>query len=73
MKPKFQFGNVVVIDKDKIGLICKTWQSSLGDNSKYNYDVYVRSYNQIQNFTEAQIKHYVFHKELIADEFEFYQ
>ena len=67
-KPKFQFGNVVVVDKDKIGLICKTWDGGNG----YSYDVYVRSSNGIREYSEDLIDHFVFSKELTKKELEFY-
>jgi hypothetical protein len=72
-KPIFQFGNVVVVDKDQIGLICKTWSSSMGDNGVYNYDVYVRNCNSVINYQESEIKHFVYSKELTEDELEFYE
>ena len=36
----FQFGNVVVVDDDQIGVIVKSWADG-------THDVYVRSYNGI--------------------------
>lgn len=68
-KPRFQFGNVVVVDEDQIGLIVKTWG---GYGQKYKYEVYVRSWNCIKTFPENQIAHFVFSKELSEDEREFY-
>lgn len=62
----FQFGNVVVIDNDQIGLIVKSW----ADNT---HDVYVRSYNRIQTYDAKYIQHFIYSKELSDDEREFYE
>lgn len=51
----FQFGNVVVVDKDQIGVIVKSWE---GDG----HDVYVRSYNMIKYYHAKDIKHYIYRK-----------
>ena len=61
----FQFGNVVVVDDDEIGVIVKSWADG-------THDVYVRSYNVISGFHERDIKHYVYSKTLTDDELEFY-
>lgn len=68
-KARFQFGNVVVVDTDQIGVIVKTWRS--GKNG-YLYQVYVRSYNGIGEYDEDKINHFVYSKELHEGEGEFY-
>lgn len=68
MTPKFQFSNVVVVDEDFIGVILKTWE----DKEGYNYDIYVRSFNEIKNYQESEIKHFVYSKELSEEEKEYY-
>ena len=65
---KFQFSNVVVVDDDQVGVIVKSWDGDKG----YNYDVYVRGYNGVKNYTEAEIQHFVYSKNLSPDEYEFY-
>ena len=60
--PKFQFSNVVVVRKNLIGVIVKTWQAS--KLRGIHYDVYVRSWNRIDEFDENEIKHFVYDKEL---------
>ncbi len=60
--PKFQFGNVVVIEGNLIGCIVKTWGAS--KNREIHYEVYVRSYNAIVEYDESDIKHFVYDKEL---------
>jgi hypothetical protein len=69
MTAKFQFSNVVVVERDQIGVIVKTWKSQ---KTGYNYDVYVRSFNAIHNYSENQIDHFIFSKYLDEDELSFY-
>lgn len=61
----FQFGNVVVVDDNQIGVIVKSWADG-------KHDVYVRSYNGVREYESKDIKHYIYSKELTADEHEFY-
>ena len=61
----FQFGNVVVVEDNLIGVIVKSW----ADNS---HDVYVRSFNFIKTYQAKGIKHFVYSKELTEEEKEFY-
>lgn len=74
-KPQFQFGNIVVVDGDKIGVIVKTlkvwpqWSAKVDD---YTYDIYVRSYNGIREYPQSKIAHFVFSKELSEEEKGFY-
>ncbi len=65
---KFQFSNVVVVEKDFIGVIVKSWKGK----NEYNHDVYVRTFNTIINYQEDDIKHFVHSKELSENEYEFY-
>lgn len=60
--PKFQFSNVVVVDENLIGCIVKTWGASM--DRGVHYEVYVRSYNRIEEYDEKDIKHFVYDKEL---------
>lgn len=74
MATKFQFSNVVVVDDDLIGVIVKSWEPPFGKSEKgYSHDVYVRAYNSIRTYFEAEIKHFVYSKELAEDEHEFYK
>lgn len=68
-KPIFQFGNVVIVDHDNIGVIIKIWN---GGVRGYNYDVYVRNYNGVKNYNETDINHFIFSKELTKKELQFY-
>ena len=52
---RFQFSNVVVVDGDQVGVICKSWENK-------TYEVYVRSYNRIETYKEADIKPLVYDK-----------
>lgn len=63
---KFCFGDIVVVEGNLIGVVVKSWISS-----ENNYDVYVRSYNRILNYSESEIERYmVRHKELNEEELE---
>lgn len=68
-KPKFLFGDTVVVDECNIGLIVKSWEGVGGNEN--TYDVYVRIYNGIKNYDESQIERYrVRHKYLDEQEME---
>jgi len=68
---KFAFGDIVVVDGDKIGVIVKSW-FSFAKHGKPNYDVYVRMYNRIKNYDEDKIERYmVRHKYLDEEELEY--
>jgi len=62
---KFQFGNVVVVDDDQIGVIVKSWANE-------THTVYVRAYNYTHDYKEEDIKHFVYSKQLSDEEREFY-
>jgi len=67
-KPRFLFGDIVVVNKSDIGVICKAWEKS---NGKYEYEVYVRLANSIIIFAEEDIDRYrVRHKYLSEEEME---
>lgn len=66
---KFCFGDIVVVENDKIGVIVKSWIHS--DNS-HTYEVYVRMYNKIIEYNETDIERYmVRHKYLSEEELEY--
>lgn len=67
----YQFGNVVVVDGDQIGVIVKSWGSGVVDE-KRSHEVYVRSLNCIRDYAEDDIRHFVYSKELTEEEQEFY-
>ena len=62
---KFQFSNVVVVDGNLIGVILKTWNASSRRDT--HYDVYVCYYNEIREYEECEIKHFVYDKVLEED------
>ena len=67
---KFCFGDIVVVDKNNIGVVVKSWIN--GKDNSHNYDVYVRMYNSIVNYEEDQIERYmVRHKYLSEEEMEY--
>ena len=65
---KFTFGDIVVVDNNQIGVVVKSW---IHNNNAMKYEVYVRSLNQIVEYTENDIERYmVRHKELSEEEME---
>ena len=68
MKKQLCFGDIVVVDGDQIGVIVKCWNWS-SKGLPTSYDVYVRSYNEIQNYLEKDVDRYmVRHKYLDEEE-----
>ena len=66
---KFTFGDIVVVEKNLIGVVVKSWCKS---NKTIEYEVYVRDYNSIKLFNENNIERYmVRHKELSEEELEY--
>jgi len=67
---KFLFGDIVVINKNQIGVIVKIW-SKMSINT-YEYEVYNRMTNQIETYLEKDIERYrVRHKYLNEEEMEY--
>ena len=63
---KFWFWNIVVVENTtETGVIVKLWSPNRWEA---NYDVYVRSYNSVKNYTESEIEHFIYNKELSEDE-----
>ena len=67
---KYTFGDIVVVDKINIGVIVKCWILS---DKNYNYDVYVRMYNEIKNYKEDEIERYMVRHKYLSDEEKVYQ
>lgn len=66
---KFCFGDIVVVENNLIGVIVKCWAYF---NGGYNYDVYVRNFNNIKNYKEDYIQRYmVIPKYLNEEEMEY--
>lgn len=66
---KFCFGDIVVVEGNLIGVIVKSW---IRGNTEIVYEVYVRSYNNIKEYKEADIQRYmVRHKELSDEELDY--
>lgn len=66
---KYTFGDIVVVDNIEIGVIVKSWITK----KNYNYDVYVRSYNQIINYKEEEIQRYMVRHKYLSEEEQEYQ
>ncbi len=53
----FQFGNVVVVDGDQIGVIVKSWADD-------THEVYVRNLNGVKEYRAINIRHFIYSKDL---------
>ena len=70
---KYCFGDMVVVNKDEIGVIVKCWQRSLAGHEA-KYEVYCRMADEIQEFPESKVQRYmVRHKYLDEQELEWQQ
>ncbi len=68
---KFCFGDIVVVEENLIGVVVKSW-IKMSDKKCYEYEVYVREYNFIQQYKEEEIQRYmVRHKYLNDEEIEY--
>lgn len=66
MKEDIFFGDIVVVEDTLLGVVVKVW---IGRQKKSTYEVYVRSFNCIKNYTRDEIERYaVRHKELNEEE-----
>lgn len=70
---KFCFGDIVVVDDIEIGVIVKSWVHPTENGKEFNYDVYVREYNDIKNYKEAEIQRYMVRHKYLSEEEQEYQ
>mgnify|MGYP007012495319 CR=1 FL=1 len=69
---KFCFGDIVVVEENLIGVIVKSWIHPTDKGKEFEYEVYVREYNFIQQYKEKEIERYmVRHKYLNDEEIEY--
>jgi hypothetical protein len=74
---KLVFGDIVVVDRDQIGVVVKCWGRSnrtteYPEGREPHVEVYVRNYNQIEEYPVSDVQRYqVRHKELDEDEIEY--
>ena len=69
---KVCFGDIVVVEEDLIGVVVKSWVHSTENGKEFEYEVYVRNYNFIQQYKEKEIQRYmVRHKYLNEEEMEY--
>ena len=67
---KFLFGDIVVVKRNEIGVVVKTWGSI--NNDSYHYEVYNRMMDSIQEYKENDIERYkVRHKYLNEEELKY--
>lgn len=68
-KPIFNFGSIVIVEGNLVGVVVKSWDST---KEGYNHDVYVRSYNSIKNYKESELTAIIYDKELSEEQLEYY-
>ena len=69
---KFLFGDIVVINKNQIGVVVKIWKQRYSYSYKYEYEIYNRMTSKIENYLEEDIERYrVRHKYLNEEELEY--
>lgn len=70
---KYTFGDIVVVDQIELGVIVKCWIHHTDTGKEYNYDVYVREYNEIKNYKEEEIQRYMVRHKYLSEEEQEYQ
>lgn len=48
---KFCFGDIVVVERNLIGVVIKSW---IGSTTGVRHEVYVREYNEIREYPEEE-------------------
>lgn len=67
---KFLFGDIVVINKNQVGVVVKTWGNI--KRNTFEYEVYNRMSSNIETYFESEIERYkVRHKYLNEEEMEY--
>ena len=67
---KLLFGDIVVVNKNEIGVVVKAWKNMI--KSTYDYEVYNRMTRNIETYPENEIERYrVRHKFLSEEEMEY--
>jgi len=69
---KYTFGDIVVVEGDFIGVIVKSWATSLKGKPPY-HEVYVRSWNVIKDYSEDEIERYLVRHKYLSEEEKEYQ
>lgn len=65
---KFCFGDIVVVEGKLIGVVVKSWCTYSKGKNTFNYDVYVRMKNNIQNYKEDEMERYMVRHKYLSDE-----
>ena len=69
--PKYLFGDIVVVNKDQIGVIVKTWEKSSLDT--YEYEIYNRMTRCIEEYLEENVERYKVRHKYLNEEEMYYQ
>lgn len=75
MRPRFLFGDIVVVDNNLIGVVVKSWGPVMRSGVQtdiFEHEVYVRDYNGVKTYSEEEMDRYrVRHKYLDEEEMEY--
>lgn len=67
---KFLFGDIVVVNKNEIGVVVKAWENMT--KRTYSYEVYSRMTGTIETYPENDVERYrARHKWLSEEEMEY--
>lgn len=64
---KYCFGDIVVVEGSLIGVVVKCWTASMNGKPP-TYEVYVRLYNGIKEYSESEIERYMVRHKYLDDE-----
>lgn len=65
---QFCFGDIVVVEGDKIGVVVKSWVTFRKGERINNHDVYVRMCNEIKNYKESEMQRYMVRPKYLSEE-----
>lgn len=68
---KFLFGDIVVINKNEIGVVVKTWEKM--NFNTYEYEIYNRITSKIETYLEKDIQRYKVKHKYLNEEEMYYQ
>ena len=64
---KYCFGDIVIVNGNEIGVVVKSWATSLRGKEP-EHEVYCRMSNRIETFSESKIKRYMVRHKFLDEE-----
>jgi hypothetical protein len=62
------FGDVVVVEGNLIGIVVKSWAKNVLGTLGYEYDIYVREYNEIKTYPSYEVERYKVRRKNLNEE-----